>query len=111
MHNTQKNKTTKKTPPPLVYFQLIWKPLYKVELGNFVSIWCRDVLYYLDWTSHVSEIDALDDDDKLLLLHDRSTPSSYCDDVYRLMRLGDNRRIILTSGGGYLLVEPPEHSK
>ncbi|KAI6206293.1 hypothetical protein M3Y94_00892300 [Aphelenchoides besseyi] len=88
--------------------KMLWKAESWLLFKNFSPIWCRFILNYVDWASHIQETRELDDDDRLRFLVNRTFVSGALISAHRTLKYAKNKRCILTSGGSYMPVDAEE---
>ncbi|KAI6211312.1 hypothetical protein M3Y96_00420300 [Aphelenchoides besseyi] len=84
--------------------KMLWRAESWIMFKNFSPIWCRFILNYVDWASHIQETRELDADDRLRFLVCRAFVSGALISAHRTLKYAKNKRCLLTSGGSYMPV-------
>ncbi|KAI6197662.1 Nuclear hormone receptor family member nhr-34 [Aphelenchoides besseyi] len=85
--------------------KMLWKAESWLMFADFSPIWCRFILNYVDWASHIQETRELDADDRLRFLVNRTFVSGALISAHRTLKYAKNKRCLLTSGGSYMPVD------
>ncbi|KAI6194789.1 Nuclear receptor [Aphelenchoides besseyi] len=78
-----------------------WTPRFFLTGDDFKKVWCRISVYYVDWLSHIPEINLLDDADKLNLIIGRCVQSVWCSIAYQTYLCEIKDCVPLTGGSFY----------
>ncbi|CAD5221461.1 unnamed protein product [Bursaphelenchus okinawaensis] len=77
---------------------MLWEPKIIINFQTFKAMWCRVMLTYIDWVTHVPEIRALEAEDRMKLIVGRSVPIIWHIIAARSLPYVDKKYILL--GGG-----------
>ncbi|CAD5227491.1 unnamed protein product [Bursaphelenchus xylophilus] len=79
---------------------MLWEPKMFITLESFKAMWCRVMLNFIDWVTHVPEIKALQPDDRIKMIVGRSVPIIWHIIAARSYDYVD-KRLLLLGGGTY----------
>ncbi|KAI6183791.1 Nuclear Hormone Receptor family [Aphelenchoides bicaudatus] len=77
-----------------------WTPRFFLNGNDFKKVWCRVSVYYIDWISHIPELNLLDEADKLNLIIGRCIPCVWSTFAHRAY-LCKTKNCFPLSGGSY----------
>ncbi|KAI6187552.1 hypothetical protein M3Y98_00256700 [Aphelenchoides besseyi] len=78
-----------------------WEANFWLTTETFKRMWCRVALHYIDWASHVVELEQLSFSDQLKIVIGRCVPSLWLILAHRSWKI-KNKKCIVLSGGSYV---------
>ncbi|KAI6204613.1 hypothetical protein M3Y94_00695900 [Aphelenchoides besseyi] len=90
--------------------KILWQPNHWVTSDSIGKIFCRTMVHYIDLSSHIPELQLLEPEDKLRLLVSRAMTFCGLTAMHRTFKYA-TQKCVLTSGGGYMPLEPEELEK
>lgn len=72
----------------------------------FSRLWCRMALHYVDWATHLPQLDELNAEDRLRILVGRCVPVLY--HIVALKCKQSKKKCVVLSSGTYVPLEEDE---
>ncbi|KAI6236028.1 Nuclear hormone receptor family member nhr-62 [Aphelenchoides besseyi] len=90
--------------------KMLWEPNFWLTTETFKRMWCRVALHYIDWASHIVELEQLQFTEQLKMIIGRAVPCIWMILAHRSWKI-KNKKCIVLSGGSYVPLDPDEMIK